>query len=90
MANGVPVVQPARGAFPEIVNSTGGGILFEPDTPQALAGVLDELASDRNRLQVLGASAAKGVRDRYSIARMAARTADIYQSVSRGAALAQS
>jgi glycosyltransferase involved in cell wall biosynthesis len=90
MANSVPVVQPARGAFPEIVNSTGGGILFEPDTPQALAGVLDELASDRNRLQVLGASAAKGVRDRYSIARMAARTADIYQSVSRGAALAQS
>ena len=27
MANGVPVVQPRRGAFPEIVERTGGGLL---------------------------------------------------------------
>jgi glycosyltransferase involved in cell wall biosynthesis len=90
MANGVPVVQPKRGAFPEIVNSTKGGILFEPDTPKALAEVLDELAIDRERLRALSANAVQGVREHYSIARMAARTADIYQFVSRGAAVAQS
>ena len=29
MANGVPVVQPRRGAFPEIVEKTGGGLIVE-------------------------------------------------------------
>jgi glycosyltransferase involved in cell wall biosynthesis len=90
MANGVPVVQPKRGAFPEIVTATQGGILFEPDTPHALATVLDELAANRDRLRSLSVTAAEGVRNQYSIARMAARTAEIYQSVSRGAPVAQS
>ena len=31
MANGIPVVQPRRGAFPEILGKTGGGILVEAD-----------------------------------------------------------
>ena len=37
MASGVPVVQPRRGAFTEIVERTGGGLLVEPDNPEALA-----------------------------------------------------
>ena len=37
MANGVPVVQPRRGAFPEIVETTGGGLIVEADDPEALA-----------------------------------------------------
>ncbi|HYP08432.1 MAG TPA: glycosyltransferase family 4 protein [Bryobacteraceae bacterium] len=90
MANGVPVVQPSRGAFPEIVRATGGGVLFAPDTPQRLAEVLDELAADRDRLRALSSCAAQGVRDRYGLAAMASRTAEIYQDVARGAAVAQS
>ena len=34
MASGVPVVQPRRGAFPEIIESTGGGLIVEPDEPK--------------------------------------------------------
>jgi glycosyltransferase involved in cell wall biosynthesis len=30
MASGVPVVQPRRGAFPEIVEATGGGWIYNP------------------------------------------------------------
>ena len=42
MASGVPVVQPRRGASTEIVETTGGGILVEPDNPDALAeGILE-------------------------------------------------
>ena len=37
MACGVPVVQPRRGAFTEIVEKTGGGLLVEPDSPESLA-----------------------------------------------------
>ena len=90
MANGVPVVQPSRGAFPEIVGKTRGGVLYEPDEPKILAAALDDLSRNRDRLRQLSAHAAEGVRDRYSIAQMATRTAEIYQSVSQGAAVAQS
>ena len=37
MACGVPVVQPRRGGFTEIVEKTGGGLLVEPDDVESLA-----------------------------------------------------
>ena len=37
MASGVPVVQPRRGAFTEVVEKTGGGLLVAPDDAEALA-----------------------------------------------------
>ena len=43
MAAGVPVVQPRRGAFTEIVEKTGGGLLVPPDDPEALADGLFRL-----------------------------------------------
>lgn len=89
MANGAPVVQPSRGAFPEIVGKTGGGVLFDPNEPKVLAATLDELARDRDRLRQLSAKAATGVRERYSLEHMAKRTAEIYQSVAQGAPVAQ-
>ena len=47
MACGVPVVQPRRGAFTEVVEKTGGGLLVDPDDPDALAAGLHQLWSDR-------------------------------------------
>ncbi len=47
MANGVPVVQPERGSFTEIIKQTGGGILVEPDNIQSLAEGILLLAKDR-------------------------------------------
>jgi glycosyltransferase involved in cell wall biosynthesis len=52
MACGVPVIQPRRGAFVEIVERTGGGLLVRPDDPEALADAFHrvchtpELAAD--------------------------------------------
>jgi len=40
MATGVPVVLPAKGAFPEIVEQSGGGLLVQPNDPKALADAL--------------------------------------------------
>ena len=50
MAAGVPVVQPACGAFPEIVAATGGGIIYEPATVEALADALAGLDRKSTRL----------------------------------------
>ena len=54
MASGVPVVQPRRGAFTEVVEKTGGGLLVTPDDPDSLADGLHALWSDRDRARALG------------------------------------
>ena len=46
MGDGVPVVQPRRGAFTEIVEKTGGGVLVPPDDTKALADALHGLWQD--------------------------------------------
>jgi glycosyltransferase involved in cell wall biosynthesis len=71
MASGVPVVQPRRGAFTEVVETTGGGLLVKPDDPDSLAEGLRALWSDRSRATELGARAYDGVRAHYSIAQSA-------------------
>jgi|SRR5438552_6937358 len=81
MATSVPVVQPRRGAFTEIVEKTGGGLLVAPDDPAALADGLYTLWQDRVLGRRLGEAGARGVREHYSIARSANRLLDVYTQV---------
>jgi glycosyltransferase involved in cell wall biosynthesis len=81
MASGVPVVQPRRGAFTEVVEKTGGGLLVEPDSVQALANGLYRIWSDRECAATLGQRAFDGVRAHYTIAQSAARLLDVYAAV---------
>jgi glycosyltransferase involved in cell wall biosynthesis len=53
MAAGVPVVQPAHGAFPELIEATGGGRLVPPEDPQQLTAALHELLIDHAQRQQL-------------------------------------
>jgi len=81
MACGIPVVQPARGAFPEIVEKTGGGILVEPDDAESLAQGILRLAQDPALAAKLGQSGYQSVREHYSVTRMADRALEVYESV---------
>ena len=81
MASGVPVVQPRRGSFPEIVERTGGGLLVEPDNPELLAEALYKLWNDRALAQNLGERGAMGVRAHYSIQRSTDRLLDVYKNM---------
>ena len=83
MASGVPVVQPRRGAFTEIVEKTGGGLLVAPDDPAALADGLYQLWQDRSLRETLGERAFEGVRAHYSIAASADRMLEVYETVTR-------
>jgi len=83
MACGVPVVQPRRGAFTEIVETTGGGILVEPDDPDSLAEGLLDLWRNPERRRELGSRGYQSVRSCYSATRMADRVLEIYQSLLR-------
>jgi glycosyltransferase involved in cell wall biosynthesis len=46
LANGVPVVQPRHGSFPELIEATGGGLLVEPNDPAALADGIRKMLTD--------------------------------------------
>lgn len=46
MASGVPVVQPDHGAFPEMIQSTQGGMLFSAGDTDALARSLAQILND--------------------------------------------
>ena len=81
MAGGVPVVQPRRGGFTEIVEKTGGGLLVDPDDPGGLAEGLYALWSDPSRRETLGTRGFHGVRAHYTIAQSASRLLDVYNAV---------
>ena len=78
MACGVPVVQPRRGAFTEIVEKTKGGLLVEPDDPDSLAQGIFELYQNPQLAETLGGNGFRGVREHYSVARMADRALEVY------------
>ncbi len=83
MANGVPVVQPRHGAFTEMVERTGGGLLVPPDDPRALAQALFDLLTDRARADALGRAGADGVRRIYTLDAMADAAERVYGGVRR-------
>jgi glycosyltransferase involved in cell wall biosynthesis len=81
MANAVPWVQPRHGAFVEIEQKTGGGLLFKPNDPFDLAAKIMALTKDHARASELGQKGAEGVKAHYTAARMAERTLEVYETV---------
>jgi glycosyltransferase involved in cell wall biosynthesis len=81
MAAGVPVVQPRRGAFPEILEKTGGGLLVEPDDSASLADAIYRLWKAPEERAELGRRGAQGVRQHGSVAHMAERALAAYQKI---------
>ena len=80
MAAAVPVVQPRVGAFPEIVEKTGGGLIVDA-TPHALAEAILALWRDPARARALGTAGAAGVRAHYTVADMAEAAEKAYFEV---------
>jgi len=86
LANGTPVVQPAHGAFPEILAATGGGLLFAPERPDDLVRALGELRDDPVRRREMGRRGKESVHGLFSDTLRAARTVEIYRELLNSAA----
>lgn len=67
LAAGVPYLQPAYGAFPEMHERLGGGCLFDPQKPQALSEQLNVMLTDRIALRTLGEAGRQSLFERASI-----------------------
>jgi glycosyltransferase involved in cell wall biosynthesis len=80
LANGVPVVQPRHGSFPELIEATGGGLLVNPDDPEDLARGLRQLLENTAHRQELGRKGKEAVHQRFHAARMAEETVATYRA----------
>lgn len=79
MAAGLPVVLPRHGSFPELIDDTGGGIVYDPNSIDALAAALDGLIGDPARRRALALRGQSAVRERFNDAAMADETWAIYE-----------
>lgn len=78
-AAGVPVVQPNIGAFPELVASTNGGLIYSDKTPAGLALALKKVLSDHNYAATLGEQGARNVSALFNIEKMALAMEQVYK-----------
>jgi glycosyltransferase involved in cell wall biosynthesis len=81
MAAGVPVVQPRHGSFPWLVQTTGGGVLVDPESAGALSRGLRSLVLAPERRRELGRLGREGVFREYSAAAMVRDNVAIYDEV---------
>jgi glycosyltransferase involved in cell wall biosynthesis len=79
LANGVPVVQPRHGSFPELIEATGGGLLVNPDDPDDLARGLQRILQDDALRAELGGKGKAAVHERFHADRMGRDTIAVYR-----------
>ena len=78
---GVPVVLPAKSAFPELVEKSGGGMLYSPEDHSALVETLEQIFADESKRKPLGTTGRKNALDFFSVKRAAQETLDLIESV---------
>jgi glycosyltransferase involved in cell wall biosynthesis len=80
-AAGTPVVQPNCAAFPELVQLTGGGVLYNPSDPEALADGIEDLLLNPERARALGATGRKAVFEKLSAETMARNVGEALKAI---------
>lgn len=81
LAAGVPVVQPNVGCYPEFVEETSGGVIYEPNNSESLAKAIASLLTDPARVSKLGEQGRRVVLERFSMNDMAKDIVRIYEDI---------
>ena len=76
LAAGTPVVFPNSGAFPEIIEDTNGGIIYEENNPSGLAETLDQILKDPKGSKKMGMAGRDVVLEKYSNEKLAKSLVD--------------
>ena len=84
LANGVPVVQPRHGSFPELIAATDGGILVDPESPDTIAEGISQLMNNRAYRDQLGQQGKEAVHREFSDDLMAEETLAVYKKYISG------
>ena len=81
MACGVPLVQPALGAFPEIIKKTKGGVTYEPNTPDAIAKRWEEVLMNPQKITEMSEAGKKSVNENFAIDDVSKKVLEIYEKL---------
>ena len=81
LASGVPVIEPRLGVFPEWVEATGGGLLYEPEDVQDLSLCLERLLQDPEEAAEIGTRGQEVVHERFSNRHMAEEMLGVYRGL---------
>jgi glycosyltransferase involved in cell wall biosynthesis len=85
MACRVPVLASEVCGTPEAISDGVNGRLVPPGDPETLAAALEELVSDRRRLEELGEAGFESMGRDFTLDRMVRQTAAVYEAVLTGA-----
>jgi glycosyltransferase involved in cell wall biosynthesis len=78
---GVPVIQPGTGAFPEMVERTKGGFVYNPDTVDELAKTITLALADMKKLEKVRKQGFDAVKTKLSTSDMAKQVHALYEKV---------
>lgn len=81
LAAGVPIVQPNVGGYPEFIETTGGGIIYEPNDGENLARAMASLLTEPDQVRKLGVQGRKAVLGKYSMSDMARNIIKVYENI---------
>jgi glycosyltransferase involved in cell wall biosynthesis len=79
-AAGVPVVQPGTGSFPEILEKTGGGVIYMPDSVEKLSEALIDLFENETLRKELGKNGRINVMEKLTLEKMSVGLSKVYQN----------
>ena len=80
LANGVPVVVPRHGSFPEIIEQTGGGLLCEAENTADLAAKLREYILNPTLAADMVAADGEAIHAQYTAQQNGSRTSPVVSS----------
>ncbi|MDF1551319.1 MAG: glycosyltransferase family 4 protein [Bacteroidales bacterium] len=81
LACGTPLVQPALGAFPEIIEKTGGGVFYEPNKPEKLAEKWTEVLSNPTKILEMSKNGRESILENYTNEVLTKQVLEIYEKV---------
>ena len=81
LANGVPVVQPAHGAFPELIEATQGGLLFEPGNLDDLVTKWESLLLNSEERLLLATRGQQRVREAFTAKNLAEQSQSLFEQI---------
>ena len=81
MASGIPIVQPDIAAFPEIAKTSGGGVVYSPNTAVALSEKWAEVFSDPEMLKQMSVNGSQSISNKFNLKVLTDKMVNVYISV---------
>ena len=78
LAAGVPLVQPKVGGFPEVIELTGGGLIYEPNDTEHLAEALQSVLTQPELLQDMREKGNRATHEHFNVEAVVQRMLELY------------